>query len=285
MRWKISTGLLLVLALLIPASPASAQPESPRPNAAACEAPTFRDIREFLVDPDTATDLDIRILVNQMSSVARNESLTSLFQATQDLLRNGTAADLRDFVRTTWTTPWAVDLRIATVRTIADEVGPHVQAAANAALTAGTLDSYLTYLNHELHVARALDAGWPVTTFRDIREFLVDPDTATDLDIRILVNQMSSVARNESLTSLFQATQDLLRNGTAADLRDFVRTTWTTPWAVDLRIATVRTIADEVGPHVQAAADTALNAGTLDSYLTYLNSGLYAARYLDSCTP
>ena len=51
-------------------------------------------------------------------------------------------------------------------------------------------------------------------------------------------------------------------------------------WTVSLRVAVVRTLVD-TGANVQAAAQEALDDGTIDVFLPYLNDGLYVARELD----
>ncbi|WP_460407518.1 hypothetical protein, partial [Actinophytocola sediminis] len=69
MRWKIPTGALLVLALLIPASSASAQTGSARLAETTCQAVVYTDVRElFVIDVDTASDLEIRMLANRIDS-------------------------------------------------------------------------------------------------------------------------------------------------------------------------------------------------------------------------
>lgn len=160
MRWKIPACVLLVLALLIPASPAVAQTGSSTLDETTCQAVTYTDVRElFVIDVDTASDLEIRGLANQISSVARAESLTLLFDAVQDLLRSGTPEEIREFLRGDWQYRWTTDLRIWVNRTLADPAaGVHVQAAAQEVLDDGSVDIMLTYLNHGLYVARALDA-------------------------------------------------------------------------------------------------------------------------------
>ncbi len=78
MRWKISAGLLLALAILVPAASAAAQTGSPRVIKASCQTIVYADIREMVtIDLDTASDIDVRVLANQILTVARAESLTS----------------------------------------------------------------------------------------------------------------------------------------------------------------------------------------------------------------
>lgn len=69
-------------------------------------------------------------------------------------------------------------------------------------------------------------------------------------------------------------------DGTADDLRAFLKTDLQNAWSADLRITVVRTLTD-AGANVKAAAQKVLDEGTIDAYLAYLNDGLYAARELD----
>jgi hypothetical protein len=160
MRWKISASVLLVLALLIPASTAVAQTGSTRLDETTCQAVVYTDIRGlFVIDLDTASDLEIRMLANRISSVAGAESLTGLYGAVQELLRNGSPDEIRAFLREGWRTHWTMDLRVTVLRTLGDpDAGANVRAAAQEALDDGSIDTFLTYLNHGLYVARALDA-------------------------------------------------------------------------------------------------------------------------------
>jgi Short repeats of unknown function len=160
MRWKILASLFLVLALLIPASSAAAQTRSSRLEKAACQASMYTDIRElFVVDVDTASDLEIRVLVNRISAVAEAESLIELRGAAQQKLRFGSPDELRSFLRELWRVAWVIDLRSEVLRAMGDpNAGANVQATAQEALFDGSIETLLTYLNHGLYVARALDA-------------------------------------------------------------------------------------------------------------------------------
>lgn len=159
MRWKIPASVLLVLALLIPASTVVAQTGSSRPNETTCQAVAYTDIRGlFVIDLATASDMEIRVLANRVSSVADAESLTSLHEAVQELLRFGSADEIRAFLQESWQIHWTIDLRVKVLRTKGDpNAGANVRAAAQEALNDGTVDTFLTYLNHGLYVARALD--------------------------------------------------------------------------------------------------------------------------------
>lgn len=166
MRWKTSAGVLVALAFLIPAAPAVAQAGSPGLNQACqtVERKVYKDIRELLtIDLDTATDVEVRVLANQILAVAKAESLPVLPRATQVRL-DGTAADLRAFLKADVQKAWFTDLRVSVVRTLTAG-GVNVKAAAKKALGAGTIDAYLAYLNDGLYAARALDcAAQPTAT-------------------------------------------------------------------------------------------------------------------------
>lgn len=160
MRWKIPIGVLSVIALLIPAPSAVAQTGS-RLDEATCQEVVYTDIRElFTIDVDTASDIEVRMLVGRIDSVARAELLVDLHAAAQSVLTGDDPGELREFLRTTWRIAWAIDLRITVGRVHSDpDSGPIVRAAANDVLRNGeTLDDFLTFLNHGLYVARALDA-------------------------------------------------------------------------------------------------------------------------------
>ncbi|HEX5202045.1 LPXTG cell wall anchor domain-containing protein [Paractinoplanes rhizophilus] len=116
--------------------------------------------------------------------------------------------------------------------------------------------------------------------FKDIRELVtIDLDTATDVQIRLLANQIQAEAKAESLPVLPDEVQERL-DGTADELRAFLKTGMPQAWTVALRVEVVRTLTD-AGANVNAEAQKVLDAGTVDTYLTYLNDGLYAARALD----
>jgi LPXTG-motif cell wall-anchored protein len=116
--------------------------------------------------------------------------------------------------------------------------------------------------------------------YKDLRELItIDLDTATDAEIEDVANQILAAAKAESLPVLPPALQERLE-GTADDLRAFLKKGMQSAWTVALRISVGRTMTD-AGAHVQAAAQTVLDKGTIDAYLAYLNEGLYAARALD----
>ncbi|MEU4474943.1 cell wall anchor protein [Micromonospora sp. NPDC023888] len=280
MRRKISVGILLALAFLVPATPAVAQTRSSGLTETSCEAIVYEDIRELVtVDLDTASDTEVRVLANQIMSAAVADSLTVLPGRIQARL-DGTANDLRAFLKTSLQTTWNTDLRIAANRTMPN-AGANVHAAAQEALDNGTTDVLLAYLNHGLYIARALDSG-SLKLYTDIRELVtVDLDTASDTEVRVLANQIMSAAVADSLTVLPETIQARL-DGTASDLRAFLKTSLQTTWTIDLRIGANRTMPN-AGANVQAAAQEALDNGTTDVLLAYLNHGLYIARALD-CT-
>jgi hypothetical protein len=160
MRWSVPAGVLMALAFLVPAAQAVAESGSPGLNQACqpVERKVYKDIRELVtIDLDTASDTDVRVLANQILSVASAESLTGLPTRIQERL-DGTAADLRAFLKTKLLTAWNVDLRVAVVQTLPG-AGPHVNAAAQTVLDNPSIDGYLAYLNDGLYVARALDCA------------------------------------------------------------------------------------------------------------------------------
>ncbi|RKN31833.1 LPXTG cell wall anchor domain-containing protein [Micromonospora musae] len=116
--------------------------------------------------------------------------------------------------------------------------------------------------------------------YKDIRELVtIDLDTATDREVRVLTAQILAVANADSLPILSKAIQERL-NGTADDLRAFLKADVQKAWSVDLRIRVVQTLTN-AGVNVKAAAQKALDDGAIDTYLAYLNIGLYEARALD----
>ncbi|MEU7586883.1 ALF repeat-containing protein [Micromonospora sp. NPDC049230] len=278
MRLKIAAGILLALAFLAPATSAVAQTRSPGLTGTSCRAIVYTDIRELVtVDLDTASDTEVRVLANQIMAAAVRDSLTTLPGRIQVGL-DGSADDLRAFLKTGLRVAWTTDLRIAANQTMS-KGGENVRAAAQVALDNGTIDVLLTYLNHGLYIARALDAG-SLKLFTDIRALVtVDLDTASDTEVRVLANQIMAAAVRESLTTLPGRIQVGL-DGSADDLRAFLKTGLRVAWTTDLRIAANQTMS-KGGENVRAAAQVALDNGTIDVLLTYLNHGLYVARALD----
>ncbi|MFB9441973.1 ALF repeat-containing protein [Dactylosporangium vinaceum] len=119
--------------------------------------------------------------------------------------------------------------------------------------------------------------------YTDIRTLVtIDLDTATDTQVRILANQILSAAVADRLSVLPGRVQARL-DGTPADLRAFLKSGVAAPWSTDLRIKVNQALAGG-GPNVQNAAQIALDAGTVDGFLQYLNDGLYIARAQDSGT-
>ncbi|WP_326561460.1 LPXTG cell wall anchor domain-containing protein [Micromonospora sp. NBC_01796] len=116
--------------------------------------------------------------------------------------------------------------------------------------------------------------------YKDIRELVtIDLDTATDLQVRVLTADILAAAMADSLIVLPPAIQERLK-GTPDDLRAFLKTGMQNAWSTDLRINVVRTLTG-AGANVEAATQTVLKNGTIDTYLAYLNDGLYAARAAD----
>ncbi|GAA3344450.1 hypothetical protein GCM10020358_47750 [Amorphoplanes nipponensis] len=167
MRRKTAAGVLLALALLTPAAPAAAHAETPVLDASCqtVERKLYKDIRELItIDLDTATEVEMQVVANQILAAARAESLPVLPGAVQDRL-DGTADDLRAFLKTGVRAAWTTDLRISALRTLNDDAGANVKAAAQKALDSGTIEDLLAYLNEGLYAARALDcAAQPTPT-------------------------------------------------------------------------------------------------------------------------
>jgi hypothetical protein len=160
MRWKIPAGVVMALALLIPAAPAVAQTGSPGLNEACqtVERRVYQDIRELVtIDLDTAHIAYVRILAAQILAEANANSFPALNLALQQAL-NGPSDDLRAFLKTGMWGAWLTDLRISVARTMVG-AGPNVIAAAQPALQVGTFDALLAYLNNGLYDARELDCA------------------------------------------------------------------------------------------------------------------------------
>lgn len=160
MRWKLSAGALMALVFLVPAAPAVAQAEPPVLDAACqpVERKVYKDIRKLVtIDLDTATEVQIRVLANQILAEATAESLPVLPPALQKGL-DGTADALRTFLKANLQIAWQTDLRVSTVRTLTS-AGVNVKAATQKVLDDDVIDVYLAYLNDGLYAARALDCA------------------------------------------------------------------------------------------------------------------------------
>lgn len=166
MRWKLPAGVLMALAFLIPAAPAAAQTEPPVLNEACqtVERKVYTDIRELVtIDLDAATNAEVRVLANQILAAANDDSLPILPDAIQERL-DGTADELRAFLKADVQNAWSTALRVTVVRTLTG-AGANVKAAAQKTLDDGTVDAFLAYLNNGLYAARALDcASQPAPT-------------------------------------------------------------------------------------------------------------------------
>lgn len=279
MRWKIPAGVMVALALLIPAAPAVAQTGTPRAATASCPAVVvFTDVRTLItIDLDTASDRAVRVLAGQILTAANANALATLPGVIQTQL-SGTPDQLRAFLKTQLTSVWSTDLRIAIGRTLANG-GVHLKTAAQQALDNATIDGYLAFLNDGQYIARASDAG-PVMVYTDVRTLVtIDLDTASDRAVRVLAGQILTAANANSLTALPAAIQTQL-SGTPDELRTFLKTQLTSVWSTDLRVAVVRTLASG-GVHVKTAAQQALDNGSIDGYLAFLNHGLFIARASD----
>ncbi|MEU8813965.1 LPXTG cell wall anchor domain-containing protein [Actinoplanes sp. NPDC048796] len=160
MRGKMAAGVLVALALLIPAAPAMAQAATPVLGAdcQTVEPKVFKDIRPLLtIDVDTANEAEVRRLAYQILAATEGQSLPVLPPALEERLK-GTSEDLRAFLKKGWQAAWTADLRISIGRTMTD-AGPNVRQAANKVLDGESYDDYLTYLNEGVYAARALDCA------------------------------------------------------------------------------------------------------------------------------
>ncbi|SNY14815.1 LPXTG cell wall anchor domain-containing protein [Paractinoplanes atraurantiacus] len=161
MRGKMAAGVLMALALLIPAAPAAAQAAAPGLDASCqtVERKVFKDLRQLItIDLDTANEAEVRRLAYQILAETTAESLPVLPPALEEKLK-GSADDLRAFLKKGWLAAWAHDLRISIGRTMGDDAGANVKAAANKVLDGESYDAYLAYLNEGLYDARALDCA------------------------------------------------------------------------------------------------------------------------------
>ncbi|MEU7572878.1 LPXTG cell wall anchor domain-containing protein [Micromonospora sp. NPDC049240] len=166
MRWKLSAGVLVALAFLIPAAPAAAQAQVPGldPACQTIERKVYKDFRELItIDVGTATNAELRLLAYRLLAEAQAESLLVLPKAIEDRL-NGTADDLRAFLKSDVQGRWQTDLRVKTNQAMTG-AGPNVRAATQKALDDGSIDVLLAFLNTGLYDARALDcAAQPTAT-------------------------------------------------------------------------------------------------------------------------
>jgi hypothetical protein len=89
MRRMVSAGVLMALVFLIPAAPAAARAETSGLDAACqtVERKIFEDIRELVtIDLDTATDIEVRVVANQIMSATKDDSFPVLPPALQERL-------------------------------------------------------------------------------------------------------------------------------------------------------------------------------------------------------
>jgi len=128
--------------------------------------------------------------------------------------------------------------------------------------------------------SRPSETSCQTIVYADVRNLATTAlDPASNTDGRVLATQILAAATAESLTTLPGKLQARL-DGTADDLRAFLKTKLQGVWSTDLRIAVNQTMPN-AGPNVKAAAQAALDNGTVDAYLAYLNDGLYVARARD----
>ena len=170
MRGKMSAGVVMALALLIPAAPAVAAETQAEPTGldAACkpaERKVFSDIRKLVtIDLDTATDIEVRVLANRILAVAKAESLPVLPGELQKRLdAPEPEAELRAFLKKGMKSAWIAALRISIGRVVTN-AGTNVNAAGQKALDSNSIDDWLAYLNEGLYTARALDCAKPTPT-------------------------------------------------------------------------------------------------------------------------
>jgi hypothetical protein len=193
MRWKITVGVLLTSAFLMPPASAVAQAESPKPNNTPCQTIVYEDIRELVpIDLATASAEEVEDVAGDILSVAVEDSLSGLGSRLQAAM-GGTEADLVAFLTTMMSKYWFVDLRIAVNRTMVN-AGPKVREAAQKTLDGTTLDAYLAYLNHDLYLARAADSG-SLRLYTDVRELVsIDLATASAEEVEDVAGDILSAA-------------------------------------------------------------------------------------------
>lgn len=167
MRGKMAAGVLVALALVIPAAPALAEPAAPPGLDAACqpiERKVYKDIRELVsIDPDTAPKVEVEIVATRVLSAAQRDKLLALPEAAQKAL-DGTEEQQRTFLKTGVRQAFLVDLRILTLRTLTDDRTTNANKAAQKALDAGSIEALLAFMNDGLYAARALDCATKPTT-------------------------------------------------------------------------------------------------------------------------
>ncbi|MDP9815232.1 LPXTG cell wall anchor domain-containing protein [Spirilliplanes yamanashiensis] len=157
---KVSAGVLLAMALLVPAAPAAAQAGTPGLDASCqtVERKLFTDIRKLVtVDLDTATDDELLDVANRVLDAAKADKLPVLPRAMEQQLEDP-AEELRAFLKQGMLNAWTADLRISIGRTMGG-AGTNVRKASQEALDNATFDAYLAYLNEGLYAARALDCA------------------------------------------------------------------------------------------------------------------------------
>lgn len=160
MKWKTAAGVLVGLALLVPAAPATAHTAAPGldRDCRTVERKVFKDIRTLVtIDLDTASDDDVEVLATQILTEATAEELPVLPGELRERLK-GTTEDLRAFLKKGMLSAWTTDLRVSVVRTLTG-AGDNVAAATKDVLDRGAVDGYLAYLNEGLYAARELDCA------------------------------------------------------------------------------------------------------------------------------
>src|SRR5690348_1983195 len=128
MRWKLSAGVLMAVAFLIPAAPAVAQAEAPVLGAACqpVERQVYKDVRELVtIDLATAADGQVRVLAYQVLDAVEK---LPLVPGLLEKRLGGTPEDLRAFLQKDLQPAWSTALRVSVTRTLTD-AGTNVRAA------------------------------------------------------------------------------------------------------------------------------------------------------------
>jgi LPXTG-motif cell wall-anchored protein len=157
---KISAGVLMALAFLMPAAPAAAEAGTPVLDEACqtVEPKVFTDLRDMItIDLDTANAGQVRILAYKILEAAAAIPLTVLPGRIEERLK-GSEEDLRAFLKKDVLTIWMHDLRVAVGQAMT-KGGANVKATANRVLDDGSIDALLAYLTKGLYAARALDCA------------------------------------------------------------------------------------------------------------------------------
>lgn len=118
--------------------------------------------------------------------------------------------------------------------------------------------------------------------YKDLRNQLsIDLDNAHFGELRLLASRILHEAHINSFNRLSDGINEGLE-GTEDELRAYLRADVQDVWHIDLRIRVNQTVAPvDTGPEVEDAGQKALDDGSVDAFLAYLNDGLYVARARD----